>query len=419
MVHPYARKAKHTLRQLILGRELERRKQAYAVQLRQHREAYQTKLGQFREDYNRNLRELRTEIAALKRELQKATRYELGSYTEGVSSWRQRWERPGDGKRVLLCAPKDYSGSFHKWASAINSYTSHAARLMTFSHHQYDYPTDLLFPHPGIQSSGFLELAKQADVIHIKDETGFFDGSNGLPQDLFWRLDKPLVFTHYGGYARKYQDDEHYRAYVRRFAARIAMTPDLCFPWFDGYFVPHAIDTERYGYLWSDGNLLAHSPSTRMRKGTDDLIAALTGLDLEFDLIHGVPHRECLERKRQANLFFDQAGREVIDTLGVDHVIGWYGNSALEAAVHGIPTIAHLSPEAFAGARLAGKDIESSCAIINTATGPSGIRDTLLAYLRSSPEERTSHSHRTRQWVEDFHSYQAVASELHGIYCSV
>lgn len=91
----------------------------------------------------------------------------------------------------------------------------------------------------------------------------------------------------------------------------------------------------------------------------------------------------------------------------------------MEAAVYGIPTIAHLSQGAFEGARRGGQDIESVCGILNTPLGSEGIRDTILTFMNMTPEERKAISLKTRKWIEDFHSYQATGKELSKVYKSL
>lgn len=179
------------------------------------------------------------------------------------------------------------------------------------------------------------------------------------------------------------------------------------------------MDTDRFAYSWTDGDLVAHSPSIPERKATADLVAAVGLLDCRLDVIHGVSHAECLERKRRSNLFFDQAGRELATRFGTDRPIGWYGNSTLEAAVHGIPAIAHLAEDSFAGALRGGHDVRERCPILSTPMGPEGIRETIQRHLSLSPDRRREISWRTRRWVEEFHSYPAVARELQVVYDSV
>ena len=354
---------------------------------------------------------------ALKKTLDGLPRYEHGSLTPGVEAWSRRW-REAEGNRVLLFANRDFAGSFFKLAEAINRCTEYAARLVTFQSHPFGYPLDLLYATGSLEPSypQLLELIGQSEVIHLKDETGFHRGTNKLPPDLLTGSGIPVVFTHYGGYARKHADDSAYIEHVLSFAARVAVTPDLCFEWFDGSYIPHCVDVRRFEYSWRDGRRVGHSPSTPARKGTDDLLAAVKDLDVTVDVIHGVRHDECLARKATCNLFFDQAGREAVELLGTDRVIGWYGNSALEAAVHGIPTIAHLSDEALDNAARAGKDIRESCAIVNTPLGVEGIRETIRAYFDLSPDERRELSLRTRAWIEDFHSYEAVGPQVAALY---
>jgi hypothetical protein len=282
--------------------------------------------------------------------------------------------------------------------------------------HPFAYDNDLVLPHPDVAPSDLAGLAAAADVIHIKDEEGQFEGKAPEIYEILARAGKPIVFTHYGGYARKYKDNPEYRAFVGAFAARVAMTPDLRYPWFDGEYIPHAIDAERFPNAWRDGNIIAHSPSTEARKGTAELIEAIEGLGLELDLIKDVPHAECLRRKRLCSLFFDQAGRERPKKMGVDDVIGWYGNSALESAVFGIPTIAHLSDEAFERAEAAGCPIRDECAILNTPLGVEGIRRTIRGYLELSAAGRAEVSLRTRRWIENFHSFPVVARRLAELY---
>jgi hypothetical protein len=361
----------------------------------------------------------RKECKSLKRILDRLPRYEFGSYSPGVEEWSRRWQERPD-KRVLLYALKDHAGSFFKWAAAINDFTDYAARLVVFQAHPFGYPIDLFFlPHSEEGYTGLLDLVEQADVVHIKDETGFFLGTNGLPADLFTQFNKPIVFTHYGSQSRKYADDPEYAAYVRRFEGRIAMTPDLCFEWFDGLYIPQGIDIRRFRYSWRDGRVLGHSPSMRARKGTTTLMEAVREFDLRLDLIEGLTHEECLRRKASCSLFFDQAGRQRTKEPGTERVIGWYGNSALESAVLGIPTIAHLSEKAFEGATRAGRDIRERCPIINTPLDVAGMRTTIARYLDLSPRERQELSLRTREWIESFHSYQAVGSDLAAVYDAV
>jgi glycosyltransferase involved in cell wall biosynthesis len=345
--------------------------------------------------------------------------------TRGVESWEARWEE-SDRCRVLLVANIDHAGSLFKWCAALNTHTEIAARTVVFKLHRMGEPgVDLLYPfgrplaYLDLAFSGLVRLLDEADVIHLKDQTGFVTGENGLPRDLLTQFGKPIVFTHYGGNARLEEREDWYREHVLSFDARVAMTPDLCFDWAsDWHYIPHAIDVNRFPYAWQDGRVVAHSPSRPERKGTAEFIEALEALadlGLSVELITGMPHDACIALKRQASLFFDQAGRESPELGSL--LIGWYGNSALEAAVFGIPTMAHLSEQALLGAERAGMtDIRDCCPILDCGLTAASMAATMRAYFESSSEERRRLSESTRAWIEDFHSYQAVAHQLVRLY---
>jgi hypothetical protein len=352
------------------------------------------------------------QAAVLRRELEKVALGRYGAYGAGVEGWEQRWDERA-GRRVLLYANLDSAGSLFRSAEAINRHTRYAARVACFMLSPYHHPTDLVFPNPRVAASGFHELVAEADLIQVKDELGF-PQAEGPGVGAVLDSGKPVVFTHYGGRARQQAPDPAYRRAVCRTAARVATTPDLCFDWFDGRWIPLPIDTERFSYGWRDGRMIGHSPSIPERKGTQEFLEAAARLDCNVELIRDVSHSECLGRKARCNLFFDQAGWELPQYGG--RPVGNYANSGLEAAVHGIPTIAHLSEELFEGALRGGKDLRADCLIVNTPLGIDGIRATLRRWLEAPAEERERHSRETRAWVERVHSYRAVAADLAAVY---
>jgi hypothetical protein len=393
-----------------LRRELEKCRSRVATLLKQRddarkkRDRFKEELKSFRIAWNR---------------LDDLACYRYGALNEGINAWERRWES-SETRNVLFLTMKDASGSFMKWAEALNTGSSYAVRQACYRTHGYGYPIDMILPHPSVEGAieEIKRLCSEADIIHLKWEDLPWDKSFGAVLEIVKNSGKPLVFTHYGGYARSRLEDPEYIESVSQFDARIAMTPDLNPEWFQGEFIPHAVDSERLGVTWRDSGKVAHSPSTAKRKGTEEFLAALKRLDLdvEYEQIQGVSHRECLLRKMNCSLFFDQAGREDPNALGVNTIIGWYGNSALEAMVHGIPTIAHLSDVAFQGAERAGKDIRKKCPILNTAPTTEGMEQVLRHYFNMSRQERADLSARTRQWVEDFHSYPQTARELSDLY---
>jgi hypothetical protein len=372
---------------------------------------------------------LRRQNLMLQRELSKIHTYAYGSYIPGRQDWQARWEGRS-GKRVLLFAPVDASGSFYKWTDAINRHTEFAARLVTLYRHKHGYPLDLLLPFPDLDGrAGFKRICDESDIFLVKDEPGFYNGSNLLPPDLLSRWGKPQIFTAHGGYMRKLRTEPEFRRFVQDYDAHLAMTPDLNYEWFRGAYIPHAIDTDTLGFGWTDSRIVAHSPTRSEdpeKKGTHFFNAALAALvdrpdwaGWQGDLITNVSYEDCLARKRRAAIFFDQAGQHTQSAFGVQQVIGWYGNSAIEAMTFGIPTIAHLSPDALDGAERAGWDLRANCPVINVERSADSLRGALLDFARASERAKADLARRTRDWAVDFHGYRSIGERLAAVFVAL
>lgn len=352
-----------------------------------------------------------------------------GEINTGRADWEQRWKITPKSRRVLMVAPKDFAGSMFKWAEALNRFSNFAVRLVSFEGHPYGYDVDLVVPEcDPCRITKVLELADEAGFLHLKDEHSWFvKNPKSINLSLLHQIffsprfsATPKIFTHYGGYARRFKSDESYIAAVLQFDLRIAMTPDLNYPWFNGEFIPHAIDVDLFPFEWKDSNILSHSPSSPEKKGTYMLEEAFMmlnknppkgWLNWSVDLIHGVSHFDCMIRKKTASLFFDQAGKHRIADLGIDDVIGWYGNSAIEAMAFGIPTIAYMSDESFYQAKLAGINLDN-IPVINMDRSRDGLMKEVVSFVESSHEERLALAEKTRAFTVEFHGYEAVARRL-------
>ena len=80
--------------------------------------------------------------------------------------------------------------------------------------------------------------------------------------------------------------------------------------------------------------LIIHAPSSRRRKGTEHVIAAVDGLDADFRLVEGLTHDEAFELYREADIVVDQLNA------------GWYGVFAIECLALGKPVVTFLLDEA-------------------------------------------------------------------------
>jgi len=187
--------------------------------------------------------------------------------------WEQKWKKPSSQK-VLMLSPRDYAGSFFRWGKAVNDLDADVVcRTVSLFKHRYNYDFDYIFHafRRGIGANqDFQRLVDEADTLHIKDEF-FFYYHNKFPRvskfmvDLineFKKKNKPTIFTFYGSFARKLQGEPAYRKAIQEFDARIALTPDLNYDWFKGYYVPHAFDLSQFRYTWTESKIFAHSPSS-------------------------------------------------------------------------------------------------------------------------------------------------------------
>jgi len=357
----------------------------------------------------------------------------------------RRWEE-SEGRRILFYADMDFSGSLFKWVEAINKNTNFAARLVTSQPHPYGYPLDILIPDYLPKSirmrntcyeamyDKIHRLVAEANVVHFKEEAKLFIASPECKNDQISSIIEkearnakiPIVFTLCGSFARHHQNDVVYRSFIKTFNTVVSMTPDLCFDWIDKpLYIPHAIDTDKFTPTWKDGKLVTHSPSSKDKKGTEQFLEAVNLLkkfnfNIETDIITNTSFEECLRRKGESSLFFDQAGRSKTSNDQNSETIGWYGNSAIEAMAFGIPVIAHLSKKAFEGAKRAGNLAVLSCPVINVeCEDVESIRKAIEDYFLLDTLDRRKLSNSTRAWAESFHSYKAVAKSLADVYCKL
>ncbi len=92
----------------------------------------------------------------------------------GNLDFAKKWKE-SKGKRILFLTPKDFSGSFMKWAIGLHKYTPYAVRMVSFTEHKYGYDLDLVFSSANKKHWGdFIEIAREADIIHIKAEYSLF-----------------------------------------------------------------------------------------------------------------------------------------------------------------------------------------------------------------------------------------------------
>ena len=344
----------------------------------------------------------------------------------GNEKFASKWESSNSDKRILFIADSDYSGSFMKWASALNENSEYAVRMITLKKHNYGYLDDVCLERQIYSTYQTKEIIKhflkRSGLVHLKDEIGIFLGRNVLSEMSLIVPDKPTLFTLYGGYARKYSSDKKFKRLVNSFTHVTVMTPDLGFPWIKNCdLVPHSIEmSSTVEPSWKFGKKWCHSPSSAERKGTREFLQAYQNLEssfgLELDLIQGVPHSVCLERKNATNWFFDQAGREIPEKLGINTEIGWYGNSALEATSRGIPTLANISSWAIESVEKLWPELGLGLPVINCGNDIDTIQNTMEMLMLLTEDEATSLSVKTLEATHRFHSNESISKRLVDLY---
>jgi glycosyltransferase involved in cell wall biosynthesis len=147
--------------------------------------------------------------------------------------------------------------------------------------------------------------------------------------------------------------------------------------------------------------VVLHAPSSRRRKGTEHIVEACEGLEVELDIVEGLRHDEARRRYERADIVVDQLNA------------GWYGIFALEAMALGKPVLSYLRAEAV-------QETERELGVevpIVTATKET-LRERISA-LAASVEERQRIGALSRVYVERVHDADKGAERLLEIYRSL
>lgn len=154
----------------------------------------------------------------------------------------------------------------------------------------------------------------------------------------------------------------------------------------------------RYPHPQNTRPLVVHSPSDKVKKGTDAVLRAVEELQkthrFDFQLIHGMPRPEALAVVRQCDVFLDQ------------FVLGAHGLAALEAMAFGKPAVCYIKPSLL-------PKYPPDLPIVNAD------QDHLTEVLKDLLEDGRRRHHvgqRARAYVEEHHDAHQIARRLVGIY---
>jgi glycosyltransferase involved in cell wall biosynthesis len=281
------------------------------------------------------------------------------------------------------------------------------ARLVVFErgtlHPEADLSLDRHGPLPQKlvqQFAAFARLAPQTDIFH------FYFGLTLIPKSLQFpllrALGKKSVFHYLGSDIRGKTPAE--LAFGKRAGAEIigSYAATRWVP--DAHVIPPGLDLRPFTPVPPSDNprpLVVHAPSNREKKGTRFVIEACEQLDVELDIVEGVPHDVARERYARADIVVDQLNA------------GWHGVFALESMALGKPVVAHIDA---ATAERSERGFGVRLPIVPAT------KETLVEALRplvEQPALRREIGAQSRAYVEQVHDIDRVADRLLDVYRSL
>jgi glycosyltransferase involved in cell wall biosynthesis len=248
-----------------------------------------------------------------------------------------------------------------------------------------------------VQWPAFLRLLPKTDVFH------FYFGWTLIPRKVQWPLLKATrrrSVLHFLGSDIRGKTPEDLR-YARGADARIVGSYDALRWVPDAHVVPPGLDLRDYMPVPSEDRarpVVLHAPSSRRRKGTEHVIAACDGLDVDLDIVEGLRHDEARRHYESADIVVDQLNA------------GWYGIFALEAMALGKPVLSYLREEA-----VQATEREMGVEVPIVPVTKESLRDQ-IAELAASAEERRRIGALSRAYVERVHDADKGADRLVAIY---
>lgn len=247
------------------------------------------------------------------------------------------------------------------------------------------------------QWAALARLLPRTDVFH------FHFGLTLVPQSLQFpilRAARKKSVLHYLGSDIRGKTPEQL-AYGRKADAQVIGSYDAVRWVREAEVIPPGVDLARIEPAPPSDRarpLIVHAPSSRRRKGTEHVLAAVEGLDADLELVEGLHHDEALERYRAADVVVDQLNA------------GWYGLFAIEAMALGKPVVTFLRDEPV---RLTEQAFGTRVPIVSASA------DTLREALRplvADAARRRELGAASRAYVERVHDLERVTDRLLDLY---
>ena len=315
--------------------------------------------------------------------------------------------RPKRPLRVTVC-PVNTAGVPWTTVEALRT-RGVDARLVVFNRYTLHPEADRSLDLPSTKQplgSTRRQARQWAALAHLLPRTDVFHFVFGLtlvPQSLQFPLLKALrkkSVMHYLGSDIRGKTPEQL-AFGKRANAEIVGSYDAIRWVPEAVVIPPGVDLGRIEPAPPSGRsrpVIVHAPSSRRRKGTEDVIAACEGLDADLELVEGLHHDEALERYRAADIVVDQLNA------------GWYGIFAIEAMALGKPVVTFLHDEAV---RRTEEAFDIEVPLISASKGT--LRERLRP-LVESPLDRRVIGAASRAYVEHVHDLEQTTNRLLEVY---
>ena len=295
--------------------------------------------------------------------------------------------------KITMLSIFDAAASGLRLCEAINENTGHEIKLFQWKTGPFGHPHSEIVREKNYRS--IQREIDRSDVIHIKGDRPWKAIYPGLKHYMNLKIShKPIVLTlsgtltrdvRFGGYGQCSRDSYPVDLIT-------AHEPDLKHEWVDiltYYPIRRAETTWRRGHEPT----LLHVPSNRITKNTEFVLGIVDKLkkNVNFELLENVNYKDVLEAKKRATIYFDQ------------FVIGWYGNSGVEAMNYGVPVVSWIS--------------DFSRKFINppiiSSTGAKQYAEIIDRVLDNDLSEL---SKTTKEYCDKNHSYESVAKQWNSIY---
>jgi len=296
----------------------------------------------------------------------------------------------GAVKVNILVAGVSDNGGASWWASqAINRYTGHQARGTRTYDSYIEFPHDILNPSVG----QLIQLCQWADVIHVRDTVKL------IPP--VYRRSKPIVLTMTG---KRNTLKAVLKSCRRNHWLMGVSTYDLTQFLPEGSVVWTPNSREDLAALWHPirGEFrIAHAPTSRLCKGTETVIRAVSPMDhpVTLDVIERQTYAATMGRKQLCRCLIDQF------TYG-------YGSNSIEAWALGMPVISGSMRGRYAEAV---KKMAGFLPYIKVRESVEEIRGAILEISGGGPLYFEA-IERGREYFFKYHHMPAVAKRLIGVY---